>query len=239
MQEISQLFHRYVNNKCTVEEVKTLLRYFNVADESPELRNLIIQQLLQNVPENFDEQPDVIKAFDQSDNFLQQKLFKKPILKRIYQNKLFKYAVAACFICLVSIWFFNNHQLEQKTIAQTMHTDANPGTDKAFLKLANGTRVLLDVNSSSTTLNDKGITIRKTKDGMLVYEISSETGAENILGFNELSTPKGAKYQVLLPDGTSVWLNSESTLKYPLAFAERNYRHEHHPNQQYGLYGCV
>lgn len=219
MQEISELFHRYINNKCTPEEVRTLLKHFNVTDGSTELRNLIAQQLLQNPPENFDEQPDVIKAFDQSDIFLQQKLFKKPIIKRIYEGRLFKYAVAACFICLVSLWFYNKQKPEQKSIIQTVYADANPGTDKAFLTLADGTKVLLDVNNSNTTLNDKGISIRKTKDGMLVYEISSETGTENIIGFNELSTPKGAKYQVLLPDGTSVWLNAESTLKYPLVFA--------------------
>lgn len=220
MKEISELFHRYVNNKCTPKEVSTLLMHFNVANESPELRNLITQQLLQNVPENFDKQPDVIKAFDQSDILLQQKLFKKPIIKRIYEARLFKYATAACLIFLVSIWFYNKQQPEQKDIVQTAHADANPGTDKAFLTLANGTKVLLDINNGNTTLNDKGINIRKTKDGMLIYEISNENGTQKALGYNELSTPKGAKYQVLLPDGTNVWLNSESSLKYPLAFAD-------------------
>lgn len=96
--------------------------------------------------------------------------------------------------------------------------DLAPGGDKAFLTLADGTVISLDSINGEISLMG-GMAVRKTAEGKLVYGISSsdlQNGED--LKYNQISTPRGGQYQVILSDGTKVWLNSASSLKYPIQF---------------------
>lgn len=89
----------------------------------------------------------------------------------------------------------------------------NPGTDKAILTLANGTKINLSVAKSGTLLKREGIEITKTEDGTLVYKISASKS--NASRYNTITTPRGGQYKIILSDGTKVWLNAASSLSYP------------------------
>lgn len=99
-----------------------------------------------------------------------------------------------------------------------------PGSNKAYLTLANGHRISLTDAANGTIQQQMGLTISKTADGTLVYEVANaaqQSNQDEIL-YNTIETPKGGQYQINLPDGTKVWLNAASSLKYPTQFVGNN-----------------
>lgn len=94
----------------------------------------------------------------------------------------------------------------------TFANEVNPGTDKAILTLANGTKINLSVAKSGTLLKREGIEITKAEDGTLVYKISGSKS--NASRYNTITTPRGGQYKIILSDGTKVWLNAASSLSY-------------------------
>ncbi|RPD47303.1 FecR family protein [Paracnuella aquatica] len=134
-------------------------------------------------------------------------------------------AVAAAVLLLAGtgIFYWLSNQ-EQPTIASTpksVQTDLLPGTNAATLTLADGSTVLLDSTANGATLQQGGSKIIKLADGRLAYNSAGAAG--NAVLYNTLATPRGGQYQLTLPDGSLVWLNAASSLKYPTAFtgAER------------------
>ena len=91
-----------------------------------------------------------------------------------------------------------------------------PGTEKAMLTLADGSVVSLDSMSSGKLAQTGADSIRQ-KAGLLIYESSNALQAET--RYNTLTTPRGGQYRVVLSDGTQVWLNAASSIRYPIAFA--------------------
>ncbi|WP_126246609.1 FecR family protein [Chitinophaga rhizosphaerae] len=99
-------------------------------------------------------------------------------------------------------------------VSQTTLQDAQPGTYKAKLTLANGQVIVLD-SLSSTHSNSGAVQI--AADGSLVYDPGTE-------GLNTISTNKGETFSFKLPDGSTVWLNSASTVQAPAAFRGKERR---------------
>ncbi len=100
--------------------------------------------------------------------------------------------------------------------------DAVPGGNKAILTLADGREVVLDEAKNGELARVDKVNIHKATDGLIVYETSYTTDAsadeETAPLYNMISTPRGGQYRVVLPDGTNVWLNSASSLRYPVSF---------------------
>lgn len=93
--------------------------------------------------------------------------------------------------------------------------DVQPGTNKAMLTLADGSVVTLDTLGRQELV--QGNTAVRQRNGLLQYE---NRGQDNANSYNTLTTPKGGQYRLLLPDGTAVWLNAGSSLRYPVAFSD-------------------
>lgn len=92
-----------------------------------------------------------------------------------------------------------------------------PGGNKALLTLADGSVIVLD-SAANGALSQQGKTIvLKKQDGELVYR-SGNNGNQDAVAWNTISTPRGGQYQVVLPDGTKVWLNAVSSLRFPTGF---------------------
>ncbi|HEY9195949.1 MAG TPA: FecR domain-containing protein, partial [Mucilaginibacter sp.] len=103
-----------------------------------------------------------------------------------------------------------------------------PGSNKAILTLANGKKISLTDARKGQIINQQGILISKTASGQLVYTIvdDGKTGANSPaeMQYNTMETPRGGQFQLLLPDGTRVWLNAASSLKYPVNFTASSER---------------
>jgi len=132
-------------------------------------------------------------------------------------------AAAAILLMMLAaglIFFKSEHLQVIKTNIAYKKQDILPGGNKAILTLPSGERVELTDSTINQLANQAGGSIIKAANGILVYKANSlvgnsETG-EAI--FNTISTPRGGQYQVILPDGTHVWLNAASSLKFPAAF---------------------
>lgn len=96
-----------------------------------------------------------------------------------------------------------------------------PGGNKAVLTLSDGSQIELDDMANGEIAKESGVKITKTADGRLLYTVR-EGLAHVKPAFNTISTPRGGQYQVALPDGTMVWLNAASSLKYPSSFTGKD-----------------
>jgi ferric-dicitrate binding protein FerR (iron transport regulator) len=95
--------------------------------------------------------------------------------------------------------------------------DALPGRSKAVLTLANGSSILLDSVANGMLAQQGNATVVKLNNGQLAYNTLAEKPTEVL--YNTLATPRGGQYQLVLPDGSKVWLNAASSIRYPTAFA--------------------
>jgi len=192
-------FTESTNEKMLVEE----LRHFNKEDLSPSLNNT-----LQNIaPET--------KATNNG---------------RLVQIK--RFMVAASFLVIAGIAIYVLIRVSDKRdVAETIvntndsfKNDVAPGTDKALLTLSNGSTIQL-TNSGNKKIADENGTAVNQQGAQLVYDArQSSSISQSILSYNILSTPRGGQYQLVLPDGSRVWLNAVSSIRYPTAFIgkERN-----------------
>ncbi len=123
----------------------------------------------------------------------------------------------------------NNPALKTPVVSKSndqvlVENDIKAGNDKAILTLSDGTKIILDDAHNGVLANQGGNSILKTSEGELIYSFSKDNGiqaakekTESVL-FNTIQTPKGGKFLVMLPDGSKVWLNAASSLRFPTVF---------------------
>jgi ferric-dicitrate binding protein FerR (iron transport regulator) len=134
--------------------------------------------------------------------------------------------IAAAVLLSISItfYYYRQHSIGQNnnTIAQN---DIAPGGNKAILTLADGSKLVLDDSKNGKLATQGKTVVQKTGSGMLAYlsALGSSSNTSEVT-YNIITTPRGGQYNVVLPDGTQVWLNAASSLKFPTAFTgkERN-----------------
>jgi len=110
---------------------------------------------------------------------------------------------------------------ESKTIATA--TDVEPGSSRATLTLADGKVIDLNNAVNGAIAGQDGIKIFKSKSGQLIYQIQDQGQGQPAAGevsYNTITTPRGGQWQVILPDGSGVWLNAGSSLRYPTRFSK-------------------
>lgn len=137
------------------------------------------------------------------------------------EYQLWKRVGAAAAILLVAglgYYFFRPEQLTITTAVAKMQ-DVSPGANKAVLTLGNGKKISITDAKDGELANQAGISIKKTADGQLVYRVDEVGTAGKNPVFNTIETPRGGQYQIVLPDGTKVWLNAASSLKFPASFS--------------------
>jgi transmembrane sensor len=128
-------------------------------------------------------------------------------------------SIAAAVILIPGLLFLqHNHWGTQAD--NLRYADIPPGTNAATLTLADGKKIILGSTATGKLASEAGVRITKTTEGQLSYEIiaADKANDQDNLKFNTLTTARGQQYQVLLPDGTKVWLNNASSLTYPVYF---------------------
>ncbi|SFH51768.1 FecR family protein [Pedobacter insulae] len=136
----------------------------------------------------------------------------------------YKLAAAASIVIVIGLGLYL-YQPSRKTATTKVAyaNDIAPGKSGATLTLANGQKILINDALTGNIANQSGVKISKTADGQIIYEIASSP-RNGAVQYNTLSTTRGEQAQVRLPDGTLVFLNAESSLKYPTSFARLDKR---------------
>jgi len=147
------------------------------------------------------------------------KLVRQKIDKPVYKFQYWKYAIAAAVaIILISLPFVIQESKTKILPAITkIEEPVVPGEDKAILTLDDGNQIVLEKGKeySNININSNGENI--------VYQ-KAKTSKKEPLVYNYLTIPRGGQFFVELSDGTKVWLNSESRLKYPVTFRKNETR---------------
>ena len=130
-----------------------------------------------------------------------------------------RYAAAAVVVIMFSyIYMFHNQEQQPVEVLNTFETVVASGVDKAILTLDDGSNIVLEEGGAYTTnsvvSNGEEIVYHKEE------EIVSDKTENKPIAYNYLTTPRGGEFHVVLSDGTQVWLNSETKLKYPISFKE-------------------
>jgi ferric-dicitrate binding protein FerR (iron transport regulator) len=158
-------------------------------------------------------------------------------VQRVHFLQRNRWWAAAAIILLLGTgaYLFLNRSRPQKAVLvqvqpeSQLKKDVAPGGNKAMLILANGTAIILD-SAANGQLAQQGKTIvSKLNNGQIAYAASNSPSTGGGWGealYNTLSTPRGGQYQLVLPDGSIVWLNAASSIRYPTAFAGNERRVE-------------
>lgn len=222
-QQIAFLLHKYLQESLNEEEILLLenwkgqsatnRRFFDALQNEDQLTRWIAE----DHPDRLNEVEEDIYA---------QILGKIPELRIIplYQRLWFRVTVAASvlFVTGLTYWLTFVTQNTDGTTQDISHVKKNndieaPKTTKATITLADGSIVSID---SLTALSQNDVQLSKTADGKIIYK-----GKTNKIAYNTLNNPRGSKViDMILSDGSHVWLNAGSSVTYPIAFAanERN-----------------
>lgn len=198
-QSAKSLINKYQTGTCTAEE-KAIVENWLILGEITKF-NLSDDELDEDLLD------------------LQQRLHTAIVPKR--RTLWPRIAVAASFLICLGIAFYFYTDVKKESAVTTAYKDIVPGSNKAILTLANGAKISITDAKNGEIIKESGIIVSKTADGQLVYKMTDRNKRSKTkdLAYHTIETPRGGQHQVILPDGTRVWLNAESSIRFPESFA--------------------
>jgi len=214
---VDELIFLYLQENCSLAQLKELHQWIESSDENrKQFEQLTNHQYISLELEK-------LYSYDESKGWekIKDNLNVKTIHKR--PNILFqqwrRISIAAVAVLVTGALYFirtpSGKPFQNTSIAQHKTDDVLPGKNKAMLTLSNGSKIVLD-GSQSDTIAQQGSTKVLNLDGKVSYLPGTNTNKEIL--YNTISTPAGGQYQVNLPDGSQVWLNASSSIRFPSSF---------------------
>ncbi|WP_163514742.1 FecR family protein [Gelidibacter japonicus] len=202
LKQAKELFDKYINNQCSPEELELLETFL---DSYQDGNAVLFDNNLQDVKESQDKiWQDILTQIED-----------KTSRRKTYPFKSYlAYAIAASVVVFLAIGVFNQFdKVETETQSKIVSEESiKIGTDKAILTLEDGTSIALEKGKN---YDDDNI---RSDGERVIYQGDEQENVESKITYNYLTIPRGGQFFVKLSDGTQVWLNSETQLKYPVSF---------------------
>ncbi len=221
--QVLDLFKKFINNQCNKEELSTILKLIQEEDYENDFA-CILDELegeinLDNaghllIRENNDE------LLERINSTIENNVSANNAVK-FYQKRVFLAAAVFLAVSTIGIYFYlNNNQLYKKQeLALLTIKNVKPESYLAYLTLASGKRIPIS-ESDLRVANEGGVELIKDKDNQLVYKTDEDASQikSDVILYNKIEIPKGKKIELNLPDGSKVWLNGGTSLRYPISF---------------------
>ncbi|MGF6925081.1 transmembrane sensor [Chitinophaga sp. W2I13] len=205
-EEYLDLYERSLNGDCSPEELIRLQQYeddFCFSDDA--------------------DSDEVLK--EKIYNRLSASISQEENVKRLFPWKAVAAAAAVLLVVASGFLYFNGHlQQRNKPLAAVaektpvIKQDITPATSKAVLILSDGTEVELNKATEGQIAAQGNTTVNKSGNGQLVYQLTDKPPTTSLAVFNTLAIPRGGQYNLTLPDGSKIWLNAASKLRFPTQF---------------------
>jgi transmembrane sensor len=230
--KLNELLTLFADGKISRDEFELLFDYLRSENEDEQFHYSMDQELKKMKTCSSlskDEKDNIFDSILNDERVYQKSDSGKFILSN--SRAWYQIGVAASLLVILSIglYFYSNRTFDdQKTIAKSeiiqQKVIIQPGGDKAVLTLSDGSKIILEDAKKGLLANQAGVSIQKTADGELLYSFAKnmrripEANPSEVI-YNKIETPFGGKYQINLPDGSKVWLNSASSLRFPAFFS--------------------
>ena len=187
--------------------------------EQKELDQLLDDQSLQDVYKELSDRGYLKKQFMEYEKYSSQKAYREFKERRGHSGRIrivrWVAVVAAMWVLALGVTLWMTFGKKENVAPLPVASKIIPaGEKKATLTLADGTEVHVE-EITARVLQEKGMNI-EYRNGEIVYHKSEEETTEVV--YNKLEVPRGGECMIKLDDGTKVWVNAETKLKYPVVF---------------------
>jgi ferric-dicitrate binding protein FerR (iron transport regulator) len=222
-EQFRDLLQKYYRQEMTAPELEAFIE----AAGDPASQPLLEEALMTGLREgSFPVVSDKARMEDVYRRFLENsrekaKRQRRPVLVRLFTWK----AAAAILVAAITttVYYRLHHQAADAAVsvaASSAIVELPPGSDKATLTLSNGAVISLDSTGRKELAQQGNIRLLQLDSGRISYQ--PQTGQTAAISYNTITTPYGGQYRIILADGTQVWLNAASSLKYPTSFTGHN-----------------
>ncbi|MET3502665.1 ferric-dicitrate binding protein FerR (iron transport regulator) [Mucilaginibacter rubeus] len=212
---ISDLISKYLNGNLSGAEHAELFSWVEASEENSALFDTILNE------NELESRYAEYRSFNTEHALANVKARLQPSGVKPFRLPNWLLAAAAAVILCMAIGipaYLHRSPQQVAAVIKKSH-EITPGGNKAILTLANGSKVVLNGAANGNIASQGNTTIKKLSNGVVAYNKNNSIATQPAtIAYNTMSTPRGGQYHLILADGTNVWLNAASSIKFPVVF---------------------